>query len=227
MELEHIPAAATLERIESSNPASDDSSTVHLQDYNLAKDRERRTNVKAPTRLGFEDMVSFALNITSEDPTSFQGAITSQYRENWMGAMVEEMESLQKNQTWELARLPEGMKAIGCEWVYKRNPTVSEKEGEKLKALLIAKGFSQKKGIDYDEIFSPVVRHTSIRAVLTSVAIWDLHLEQMDVKIVFLYGDLEEQIYMQQPEGFSQPGHEHLVCRLKKSLYGLKQSPRQ
>jgi len=227
MELEHIPATATLERIESCNPASNDYSTVHLQDYNLARDRERRTNVKAPTRLGFEDMVSFALNITSEDSTSFQGAITSQDRENWMGTMVEEMESLQKNQTWELARLPEGMKAIGCKWVYKRKPTVSEKEGEKFKARLVAKGFSQKKGIDYDEIFSPVVRHTSIRAVLALVATWDLHLEQMDVKIAFLHGDLEEQIYMQQPEGFSQPGHEHLVCRLKKSLYGLKQSPRQ
>jgi len=97
MELEHIPAAATLERIESSNPASDDYNTVHLQDYNLAKDRKRRTNVKAPTRLGFEDIISFALNIISEDPNNFQGAITSQDRENWMGAMVEEMKSLQKN----------------------------------------------------------------------------------------------------------------------------------
>jgi len=77
MELEHIPAATTLERIESSNPTSGGSSKVDLQDYNLARDRERRTNVKAPTRLGFEDMVSFALNITSEDPTSFQEAITS------------------------------------------------------------------------------------------------------------------------------------------------------
>ena len=66
-----------------------------MQDYNFARDRERHTNVKAPTRLGFEDMVSFALNITSEDPTNFQGAITSQDKENWMGAMVEEMESLQ------------------------------------------------------------------------------------------------------------------------------------
>jgi len=227
MKLEHIPAAATLDIIESSNLASDDYSTVHLYDYNLARDRERRTNVKAPTRLGFEDMVSFALNITSEDPTNFQGAITSQDRENWMGAMVEEMESLQKNQTWELARLSEGMKAIGCKWVYKRKPAVSEKEGEKFKARLVAKRFSQKKGINYDEIFSPVVRHTFIRAVLALVTTWDLHLEQMDVKIAFLHGDLEEQIYMQQPEGFSQPGHEHLVCRLKKSLYGLKQSPRQ
>jgi len=80
--------------------------------------------------------------------------------------------------------------------VYKRKPAVSEKEGEKFKTRLVAKGFSQKKEIDYDQIFSPVVRHTSIRVILTLVATWDLHLEQMDVKTVFLHGDLEEQIYM-------------------------------
>jgi len=88
------------------------------------------------------------------------------------------------------------MKAIGCKWVYKRKPAVSEKEGKNLKARLVAKEFSQKKGIDYDEIFSPVVRHTSIRVVLALVATWDLHLEQIDVKTTFLHGDLEERIYM-------------------------------
>ncbi|KAL0364108.1 UNVERIFIED_CONTAM: Retrovirus-related Pol polyprotein from transposon TNT 1-94 [Sesamum angustifolium] len=83
-----------------------------------------------------------------------------------MGAMLEEMVSLQKNHTWELVQLPEGKKAIKCKWVYKKKLTVSEKEGKKFKAQLVAKGYSQQKGIDYDEICSPVVRHTSIRAVL-------------------------------------------------------------
>lgn len=92
---------------------------------------------------------------------------------------------------------------------------------------MVAKGYSQRKGIDYDEVFSPVVRHTSIRILLTLVASYDMELEQMDVKTAFLHGDLEEVIYMEQPEGFMQPGTEHLVCRLKKSLYGLEQSPRQ
>ena len=100
------------------------------------------------------------------------------------------------------------------------------KKGEKFKARLVVKGYSQEKGIDYDEIFSPVVRHISIRSVLALVTSWDTHLEQMDVKTAFLHGDLEEQIYMEQPEGFTQPGKEHLVCKLKRSLYGLKQSPR-
>ncbi|KAL4292152.1 hypothetical protein GQ457_14G024210 [Hibiscus cannabinus] len=218
----------TVETGENSNSTYGGSNTVDLQNYSLARDRERRINVKAPSRFGFEDMASFALHISSDDPVTFQGAITSQEKGKWMAAMVEEMESLRKNQTWELVRLPEGKKAIGCKWVYKRKPAVSEKKkGEKFKARLVAKGFSQQKGVDYDEIFSPVVRHTSIRAVLALVASSDLHLEQMDVKTAFLHGDLEEQIYMQQPEGFTQSGDEHLVCRLKKSLYGLKQSPRQ
>ena len=87
------------------------------------------------------------------------------------------MKSLHKNHTWELAQLPEGKKAIGCKWVYKKRPAVSKKEGKKFKARLVAKGYSQQKGIDYDEIFSPVVRHTSIKAMLALVDSWDMHLE--------------------------------------------------
>ncbi|KAL0293415.1 UNVERIFIED_CONTAM: Retrovirus-related Pol polyprotein from transposon TNT 1-94 [Sesamum radiatum] len=102
-------------------------------------------------------MVSFALLVSGDEPTTFHGAITSQEKKEWMGAMVEEMESLHKNRTWELVQLPEGKKTIGCKWVYKKKPAVSEKEGEKFKARLVAKGYSQQKGIDYDEIFSPVV----------------------------------------------------------------------
>ncbi|KAL0323637.1 UNVERIFIED_CONTAM: Retrovirus-related Pol polyprotein from transposon TNT 1-94 [Sesamum angustifolium] len=85
-----------------------------------------------------------------------------------------------------------------------------KKEGKKFKVRLVAKRYSQQKGIDYDDIFPSVVRHTSIRAVLALVASWDLHLEQIDVNTMFLHGDLEEQIYMEQPDGFTQPGHDHL-----------------
>ena len=89
------------------------------------------------------------------------------------------------------------------------------------------KGFQQKEGIDFTEIFSPVVKLTTIRMVLSIVAAEDLHLEQLDVKTTFLHGDLEEDIYMVQPEGFVEPDRENLVCKLNKSLYGLKQAPRQ
>ena len=84
------------------------------------------------------------------------------------------------------------------------------------------KGFAQKKGIDFDEIFSPFVKMTSIRTILSLVAAKYLHLEQLDVNTTFLHGDLEEEIYMEQPEGYEVKGKEKLVCRLKKSLYGLK-----
>jgi hypothetical protein len=103
-----------------------------------------------------------------------------------------------------------------------------EDGGEKrYKARLVVKGFAQNKGIDFDEIFSPVVKMTSIRTVLSLVVVEDLHLEQLDVKTTFLHGDLEEEIYMQQSQGYEFKGKENLVCRLKKSLYGLKQALRQ
>ena len=89
------------------------------------------------------------------------------------------------------------------------------------------KGFAQKKGVDFDEIFSPVVKMTSIRTVLGLAASMNLEVEQLDVKTAFLHGDLEEEVYMEQPEGFKVKGKEHMVCRLRKSLYGLKQTPRQ
>ncbi|KAK4388608.1 Retrovirus-related Pol polyprotein from transposon TNT 1-94 [Sesamum angolense] len=110
------------------------STTNELQAYNLARDRQRRTNVKPPSRLGYEDMVSFAHLVSGNEPTTFHGAITSQEKKEWIGAMVEEMLSLHKNQTWELVQLPEGKKAIRCKWMYRKKPTVSEKERKKFKA---------------------------------------------------------------------------------------------
>ena len=97
----------------------------------------------------------------------------------------------------------------------------------KYKVRLVVKGFQQKEGIDFDEFFSLVVKMMSIRVVLGLVASLDLELEQMDVKTTFLHGDLDEEIYMEQPDGFKVPKKEYLVCKLKKSLYGLKQAPRQ
>jgi hypothetical protein len=97
----------------------------------------------------------------------------------------------------------------------------------KHKAQLVVKGFAHKKGIDFDEIFSPVVKMSSIIVILGLIACLDLELEQLDVKTAFFHGDLKEEIYMEQPEGFEVKGNEHLVCKLKKSLYGLKQAPRQ
>jgi hypothetical protein len=139
--------------------------------------------------------------------------------------MKEEMDSLVNNHTWDLVQFPIGKRSLQNKWVYK----LKEEDGgiERYKDRLVVKGFAKKAGIDFNEIFSPIVKMTSIRTILSLVVVEDLHLEQLDVKTTFLHGDLEEEIYMQQPQGYEVKGKENLVCRLNKSLYGLKQAPRQ
>ena len=195
--------------------------------YSIAQGRANRAR-RAPTRYGYEDdTVAFALVTEVGDPSSFQEAIQDAEKDRWLLAMTEEMESLYKNQTWDLVPLPKGKRVIGSKWVLRKKQTLTGTEEVNMKARLVAKGFAQREGVDYNEIFSPVVKHTSIRMLLSVVTDDDLELEQLDVKTAFLHGDLSEEIYMQQPEGFEEPGKEKLVCKLKKSLYGLKQSPRQ
>ena len=112
--------------------------------------------------------------------------------------MQEEMESLRKNCTWDLVVLPENKKSIQCKWIYKHKEGISNIEDRRYKARLVAKGFSQIPGIDNRYIFSPVVKHSSIHAILGMTAHNDYELEQTDIKIAFLHGELEEEIYMLQ-----------------------------
>ncbi|KAJ4976296.1 hypothetical protein NE237_001402 [Protea cynaroides] len=140
--------------------------------------------------------------------------------------MKDEMESMSKNQVWELVELPKGTSTVGCKWVFK---TKRDPHGniERYKARLVAKGYNQKANIDYKETFSPVSRKDSLRIIMALVAHYDLELHQMDVKTAFLNGDLIEEVYMDQPEGFNSDKGDHLVCKLKRSIYGLKQASRQ
>ena len=110
--------------------------------------------------------------------------------------------------------------------MYKRKEDPSELGGTRYKARLVAKGFAQREGVDYNDIFFSVVKHTSIRVLLSIIAHDDLELEKLDVKTTFFHEDMDEEIYMHQPEGYKVEDKEHHVCRLRKSLYGLKQSPR-
>jgi transposase InsO family protein len=207
----------------------------HVRQQSIALDRARRTGVKPPARYRSDDMVNYALQVADEveeeepavgEPVTYKESVSGSESSQWLTAMREEMESLDKNQTWELVKRPKGRKIVTCKWIFKKKEENSG-EGVRYKARLVARGFTQKEGVDYNEIFSPVVRHTSIRVLLAMVAQQDLELEQLDVKTAFLHGILEDDIYMTQPEGFQVPGKEEYVCKLKKSLYGLKQSPRQ
>ncbi|KAH9736371.1 hypothetical protein KPL71_018077 [Citrus sinensis] len=201
-----------------------------LQSYQLARDRVRR-EVRAPVRYGYADLIAYALlcadEVTIEEPANFSEAMESVHCDKWLEAMQDEMESLQRNQTWTLIPNPGNKRLISCKWIFKRKEGIPDVEPPKYKARLVARGFTQREGIDFNEIFSPVVKHSSIRILLAMVALLDLELEQMDVKTAFLHGNLEEQILMAQPEGFECKDKEDYVCLLHKSLYGLKQSPRQ
>lgn len=135
--------------------------------------------------------------------------------------MKDEMKSMKLNDVWDLEEIPKGAKTVGCKWVYK---TKYDSRGniEKFKVRLVAKGFTQREGIDYNETFSPVSCKDSFRIIMALVAHYDLELHQMDVKTAF--GDLEEKVYMAQPKGFVMKGNENMGCRIKRSIYGLKQS---
>ena len=140
--------------------------------------------------------------------------------------MNEEMKSLQKNETWELVDHPPGKKLVGCRWVYivkhKANGTI-----ERFKARLVAKGYTQTYGIDYTDTFALVAKINTVRVLLSLAANLDWPLQQFDMKNAFLHGELSDEVYMDLPPGcMIQEVHCRKVCKLKKSLYGLKQSPR-
>ncbi|KAH9699197.1 Integrase catalytic domain-containing protein [Citrus sinensis] len=164
--------------------------------------------------------IAYCLLTEDGEPLTFHEALNSSDVALWMTTMHEEIEALHKNKTWELVPLPHGRKVIGNKWVCKIKRDGND-QVERYRARLVVKGYAQKEGIDFNEIFSPVVRLTTVRVVLAMCATFDLYLEQLDVKTAFLHGELEEEIYMLQPEGFVETGNEKLVCKLNKSLYGL------
>lgn len=160
-----------------------------------------------------------------ETPTTLKGANSSPDKARWKAAMEAEMKSLRENDVWDLVKLPPDRKTVGCKWVYKKK-TGADGSVERFKARLVAQGYTQQYGMDYDETFCPVARLESLRVLIALSVQHGLKLHQVDVTTAFLNGTLEEEVLMKQPEGFEIKGKENLVCKLKKSIYGLKQSPR-
>ncbi|WVZ54330.1 LOW QUALITY PROTEIN: hypothetical protein U9M48_005142 [Paspalum notatum var. saurae] len=164
------------------------------------------------------------LHLASDDgePRSFAEA---ERHAAWRAAMQSEMDAVETNRTWELADLPRGHHAITLKWVFKLK---RDEAGAiiKHKARLVARGFVQQEGIDFDDAFAPVARMESVRLLLALAAQEGWHVHHMDVKSAFLNGDLKEEVYVHQPPGFEIPGKEGKVLRLRKALYGLRQAPR-
>ncbi|RVW97655.1 Retrovirus-related Pol polyprotein from transposon TNT 1-94 [Vitis vinifera] len=221
-----------------SNPNSQLGNTIYdLNSSNDLDDLDQpialRKGVRSCTQHPISNHVSygklshnFQAFITSlEDdriPSNIQEALQ---QPEWKTVVQEEIQALEKNGTWEISELPEGKRPVGCKWIFtmKHNPDGSI---NRFKAQLVAKGFTQSYGIDYEEIFAPVAKLNSIKVLLSVAVNLDWNLHQLDVKNAFLNGELEEEVYMKIPPSMETPENSGKVCKLRKSLYGLKQSPR-
>ncbi|KAJ9552799.1 hypothetical protein OSB04_016844 [Centaurea solstitialis] len=199
-------------------PQSEPIEEVQTQDLR----RSSRVRQEPDRYLGF--LVSQDSGDLNE-PTSYGEAVSGNESEQWQEAMKAEMQSMYDNQVWELTDLPQHCKAVGRKWVFKKK-TDMDGNVHTFKARLVAKGFTQTHGIDYDETFSPVAMLKSIRILMAISAYFNYEIWQMDVKTAFLNGKLTEDVYMEQPEGFEDPKDPNKVCKLLKSIYGLKQASR-
>jgi hypothetical protein len=156
------------------------------------------------------------------EPTNFEEASKE---EEWIRAMNEELDQIEKNNTWKLVPRPENKNVIGSKWVFK-NKMNEKGQVVRNKARLVCKRYAQVEGQDFDETFAPVARLEAIIMFLAYSCHKNFKVYQMDVKSTFLNGDLQEEVYMEQPEGFLLTDNPNYVCKLKKALYGLKQAPR-
>ena len=183
-----------------------------------------RCSKRARTSKSFGQV--FLTYLLENEPQIFNEAMSTPKAPMWKEAVNSEIESIMQNHTWELVDHPPGSKPLECKWIFKRKMK-TDGSIDKYKARFVAKGYKQKECLDYFDTYSPVTRITSIRMLIAIAALHNLEIHQMEVKTTFPNGDLNEEIYMDQPEGFISLGHEKKVCRLVKSLYGLKQASKQ
>ncbi|RVX09023.1 Retrovirus-related Pol polyprotein from transposon TNT 1-94 [Vitis vinifera] len=219
-----IPPTQVIEPIQVHQEVTQQPQEPHEQVPLRRSTRERRSTISDDYVVYLQEH-EFDMGL-EDDPISVSQVKQSSNSEKWIEAMKDEMKSMKDNGVWDLVELPKGVKPIGCKWIFK---TKRDSKGNivRYKARLVAKGFTQKEGIDYKETFSPVSSKDSFRIIMALVAHYDLELHQMDVKTAFLNGNIDETIYMVQPENFESKDSKQLVCRLKRSIYGLKQASRQ
>jgi hypothetical protein len=170
----------------------------------------------------FSSYTTLTCDLLEEEATCFEETIQ---RKEWEDAMIEEYQLTMKNDVWEIVPRPKSKYVVSSRWLFKIKHVV-DGSIEKYKARFVTCGFSQKEGIDYEKTFTPMARYTSIRTIIALVAKMKWNLHQMDVKTTFLNGVIEEEVYIEQPQGFEVKDRKSHVCRMKKALYGLKQDPR-
>lgn len=159
-----------------------------------------------------------------EAPVTVSEALSRPDGSKWNEVMQHEIKCLVQNETWELVDLPENSALVECKWVYKIK--LDKNNHKTYRATLVAKGFTQKEGVDFHEIISPVMRHSTLRLLIALSVNIGLDICHLDVTTAFLHGNLEEIVHMRQNEGFIKQGYENKVLKLKNAIYGLKQSAR-
>ena len=181
---------------------------------------KRSKRERKETNLGDD----FYTLLVDDDPRSYKEAMISLDAPSWKETINSEIESIMHNHTWEIVDFPLSAKTIGCKWIFKRK-LKPHGSIEKYKACLVAKGFKQKKSVDYFDTFTHLTRISSIRVLIALALVHNLVIHQMDIKTTFLNGELEEEIYMDKLDGYMVPGEEQKFCRLVKSLYRLNKHP--
>lgn len=206
-------------------PSGDEEEHMDVEDVSILRrsERERRRPAYLDDYILLAELDGERLLLSiNDEPWDYNEA---KEKKVWCDACDDEIASIEKNKTWELVDLPIGAKAIGLKWVFKvkRN---SDGSINKFKARLVAKGYIQRHGVDFDEVFAPVARIESVRFIIALAASKGWQVHHLDVKTAFLNGDLKEEVFVCQPEGYVVRGQESKVYKLRKALYGLRQAPR-
>jgi hypothetical protein len=170
----------------------------------------------------FSSYMALMCDLVEKEPTFFEEFVQ---KKEWMDAMTVEYQSIMKNDVWKVVPKPKNKDVVSSKWIYKIKHAIDESI-EKHKERFVARGFSQKESIDYEETFAPIAKYTSIRTIIAVAAKMKWKLHQMDVKTTFLNGVIEEKVYIEQPQGFEVEDRKTHVCRSTKAMYGLKQAPR-
>ncbi|GKC90042.1 retrotransposon protein, putative, ty1-copia subclass [Tanacetum coccineum] len=211
---------------ENTSKEHDEVTPIEVEPQNVRVPIRRSARIpQAPDRYGYYvDVKEYELGDLDEPP-NYKDALEDPESYKWLEAMNTKMQSMKDNQVWVLVELPPNGRTVGSKWIFKKK-TDLDGNVHIFKARLVAKGYTQTYRVDYEETFSPVADIRAIRILLAIAAFYDYEIWQIDVKTAFLNGHLSEDVYMVQPEGFVDPKHPNKVCKLQRSIYGLKQASR-